>query len=98
MQAQSRVMDARQPMATTIRTLPTGSARAVTDSVERMRAILDGRAEWSPKPAPARASGRRTWKPEPEPKLLDSEDGAADAAAEADVGDDIKTEERAAGE
>ncbi len=89
-------MDARQPMANSIRSLPTGSALAVTDSVERMRAILHGRAEWSPKPAPARAGGRRTWKPEP--KLLGSEDGAAEGASEAEAGDDITVEDRAADE
>ncbi len=68
-------------MATTIRSLPTGSALAVTDSVERMRAILHGREEWSPKPTPARAGARRTWKPEPRSELLGPDDGGTDTGS-----------------
>jgi hypothetical protein len=85
-------------MANTIRSLPTGSARAVTDSVERMQTILHGRPEWSPKPAPARSSGRRTWKQEPEPKLLDAEDSGPESAPEAEADEDAGAQDQNAGE
>ncbi len=77
----------------TIRSLPTGSARAVTDSVERMQAILHGRPEWSPKPAPARSGGRRGWKAESGPKLLASEPAGPESASEREPDDDTGSTE-----
>ena len=82
---------------TSIRSLPTGAAQSVTDSVERMRLILKGRPEWSPQASPARNQPRRFRRPEPQHNVGSAEEerqeiasgedaNLDDAVAEADAG------------
>ena len=48
-----------------VKTLPTGAARLVTDSVERARAVFKDRPEWTPHSSGHKPS-RRSQRPEPE--------------------------------
>ena len=56
-----------------VKSLPTGAAQPVTNTVERVRLLFAERQDWAPKARPVRQGPRWPSKREPAPNALDGE-------------------------